>query len=82
MEVKDAAGSLTPRGALRFFVGTPPAAIHGRTRLTRHPCRVAQCLEPALDLVVWWCTHSPVGAAFGSSRYSVICVPPGFREEP
>ncbi|PVZ52634.1 hypothetical protein C9422_30275 [Pseudomonas sp. B1(2018)] len=26
MEVNDAAGSLTPRGALRFFVGTPPGA--------------------------------------------------------
>jgi hypothetical protein len=26
MEVNDNAGSLTPRGALRFFVGTPPGA--------------------------------------------------------
>jgi|LNAP01.1.fsa_nt_gb hypothetical protein len=26
MEVNDDAGSLTPRGALRFFVGTPPGA--------------------------------------------------------
>ncbi|MNN69080.1 hypothetical protein D3C81_1848370 [compost metagenome] len=46
MEVNDDAGSLTPRGALRFFVGTPPgassllqspppSAIHGWGRLTR-----------------------------------------------
>src|SRR5689334_13436503 len=46
MEVNDDAGSLTPHGALRFFVGTPPgassllqspppSAIHGRRRLTR-----------------------------------------------
>jgi len=26
MEVNDDAGSLAPRGALRFFVGTPPGA--------------------------------------------------------
>jgi len=26
MEVNDNAGSLTPPGALRFFVGTPPGA--------------------------------------------------------
>jgi hypothetical protein len=26
MVVNDDAGSLTPRGALRFFVGTPPGA--------------------------------------------------------
>jgi len=26
MEVNDDAGSLTPRGALGFFVGTPPGA--------------------------------------------------------
>ncbi|MDF9905909.1 UNVERIFIED_ORG: hypothetical protein OKW15_003865 [Pseudomonas reinekei] len=52
MEVNDDAGSLTPRGALRFFVGTPPgassllqspppSAIHGR---------VAHCAGPALGL--------------------------------
>ena len=28
----------------------PPSAIHGRGRLTRHPCRVAHCAEPALGL--------------------------------
>ena len=61
MEVNDDAGCLAPRGALRFFVGTPPgassllqspppSAIHGRRRLTRHPCRVAHCAEPALGL--------------------------------
>ena len=27
----------------------PPSAIHGR-RLTRHPCRVAHCTEPAFGL--------------------------------
>ncbi|MDT9673964.1 hypothetical protein F6R97_04780, partial [Pseudomonas sp. JV414] len=29
-------------------VGPPPSAIHGRGRLTRHPCRVAHCAEPPL----------------------------------
>ncbi|MGF6203742.1 hypothetical protein QF012_005807 [Pseudomonas laurylsulfatiphila] len=28
----------------------PPSAIHGRRRLTRHPCRVAHCAEPPLGL--------------------------------
>ena len=31
-------------------VGPPPSAIPGRGRLTRHPCRVAHCAEPALGL--------------------------------
>jgi hypothetical protein len=31
-------------------VGPPPSAIHGRGRLTRHPCRVAHCAVPALGL--------------------------------
>jgi hypothetical protein len=31
-------------------VGPPRSAIHGRARLTRHPCRVAHCAEPALGL--------------------------------
>jgi hypothetical protein len=31
-------------------VGPPPSAIHGRGRLTRHPCRAAHCAEPALGL--------------------------------
>ena len=31
-------------------VGPPPSAIHGRGRLTRHPCRVAHYAEPALGL--------------------------------
>ncbi|SDQ77538.1 hypothetical protein SAMN04490195_1797 [Pseudomonas moorei] len=31
-------------------VGPPPSAIHGRGRLTRHPCRVAHCAKPALSL--------------------------------
>jgi hypothetical protein len=31
-------------------VGPPPSAIHSRGRLTRHPCRVAHCAEPALGL--------------------------------
>ncbi len=31
-------------------VGPPPSAIHGRGRLTRHPCRVAHCAAPALGL--------------------------------
>jgi hypothetical protein len=31
-------------------VGPPPSAIHGQGRLTRHPCRVAHCAEPALGL--------------------------------
>ena len=31
-------------------VSPPPSAIHGRRRLTRHPCRVAHCAEPALGL--------------------------------
>ncbi len=31
-------------------VGPPPSAIHGRGRLTRHPCRVAHCAGPALGL--------------------------------
>ncbi|CAI8908214.1 hypothetical protein EMIT0P44_30197 [Pseudomonas sp. IT-P44] len=31
-------------------VGPPPSAIHGRGRLTRHPCRVAHCAKPALGL--------------------------------
>jgi hypothetical protein len=31
-------------------VGPPPSAIHGRGRLTRHPCRVAHCAEPAFGL--------------------------------
>ena len=31
-------------------VGPPRSAIHGRARLTRHPCRVSHCAEPALGL--------------------------------
>ena len=31
-------------------VGPPRSAIPGRARLTRHPCRVAHCAEPALGL--------------------------------
>jgi len=31
-------------------VGPSPSAIHGRGRLTRHPCRVAHCAKPALSL--------------------------------
>jgi len=31
-------------------VGPPRSAIHGRARLTRLPCRVAHCAEPALGL--------------------------------
>jgi len=31
-------------------VGPPRSAVHGRARLTRHPCRVAHCAEPALGL--------------------------------
>ncbi|CAI8715492.1 hypothetical protein EMIT0P44_110157 [Pseudomonas sp. IT-P44] len=31
-------------------VGPPPSAIHGRGRLTRHPCRVAHCAGPPLGL--------------------------------
>ncbi|GEM_PF-2269418 len=31
-------------------VGPPPSAIHGRGRLTRHPCRVVHCAEPPLGL--------------------------------
>ncbi len=31
-------------------VGPPPSAIHGRRRLTRHPCRVAHCAEPERSL--------------------------------
>ncbi|MGF6486334.1 hypothetical protein ABH904_000107 [Pseudomonas frederiksbergensis] len=31
-------------------VGPPRSAIRGRARLTRHPCRVAHCAEPALGL--------------------------------
>ncbi len=31
-------------------VGPPPSAILGRARLTRHPCRVTHCAEPALGL--------------------------------
>ena len=31
-------------------VGPPRSAIHGRARLTRHPCRVTHCAEPALGL--------------------------------
>ena len=61
MEVNDDAGSLTPRGALRFFVGTPPGAcsllqgpprctILGPARLNRHPCRLTHCAEPPLGL--------------------------------
>jgi hypothetical protein len=61
MEVNDDAGSLTPRGALRFFVGTPPGAcsllqgpprraILGPARLNRHPCRFAHCAEPERSL--------------------------------
>ncbi len=31
-------------------VGPPPSAIHGRRRLTRHPCRVAHYAEPERSL--------------------------------
>ena len=31
-------------------VGPPRSTIHGRARLTRHPCRVAHYAEPALGL--------------------------------
>ena len=36
-------------------VGPPPSAIHGRGRLTRHPCRVAHCAEPPLGLSMARC---------------------------
>ncbi len=31
-------------------VGTPPRAIHGPSRLSRHPCRDTHCAEPPLGL--------------------------------
>jgi len=37
--------SLRPRS-----VGTPPRAIHGPSRLSRHPCRDTHCAEPPLGL--------------------------------
>ena len=40
-------------------VGPPPSAIHGRGRLTRHPCRVAHCAEPALGLSRWRTPQQP-----------------------
>jgi hypothetical protein len=42
----------------RRSVGPPPSAIHGRGRLSRHPCRSAHCASPAFSLHpsrVWWC---------------------------
>jgi hypothetical protein len=61
MGVNDDAGNLTPRGALRFFFGTPPGAcsllqgsprwaIHGPARLNRRPAGfpTAQCLRSAI----------------------------------
>ncbi|PPK40005.1 hypothetical protein CD175_00765 [Pseudomonas laurylsulfatiphila] len=55
MEVNDDAGSLTPRGALRFFASrlapTESAAIG--LSMGRAPRG-----ELTLDLVVWWCTRS------------------------
>jgi hypothetical protein len=43
MAVNDDAGSLTPRGALRFFVGTPPGACS----LLQGP---PHCAEPERSL--------------------------------
>jgi len=61
MKVNDDSGSLTPRGALRFFVGTPPGAcsllqrsprwaVPGPARLNRRPAGfpTAQCLRSAI----------------------------------
>jgi hypothetical protein len=42
----------------RRSVGPPPSAIHGRGRLSRHPCRSAHCTPPAFSLHpsrVLWC---------------------------
>jgi hypothetical protein len=42
----------------RRSVGTPPSAIHGEGRLSRHPCRSAHSTPPAFSLHpshVLWC---------------------------
>ena len=65
-------------------VGPPPSAIHGRRRLTRHPCRVAHCAEPALGLTMGRApqqqprrpTGRPVCRVRSSGRYLVTGRPP------
>ncbi|MGF6110605.1 hypothetical protein QFZ85_002141 [Pseudomonas frederiksbergensis] len=47
-------------------VGPPPSAIHGRGRLTRHPCRVAHYAEPPLGL-------SRGRASHGEAAYRPAC---------
>jgi hypothetical protein len=62
-------------------VGPPPSAIHGRGRLTRHPCRVAHCAEPPLGLTRGRVpqkrprrpTGRPVRGFRSSVRYLVGC---------
>ena len=45
-------------------VGPPPSAIHGRGRLTRHPCRVAHYAEPPLGLSRGRCVKIKNKAAY------------------
>src|SRR5689334_3057691 len=54
-------------------VGPPPSAIHGRGRLTRHPCRVAHCAEPALGL-----TRGRVPQQQSEAAYRPACLPGSF----
>jgi len=42
-------------------VGTPPRAIHGPSRLSRHPCRDTHCAEPTLGLRRFCVVGNPAG---------------------
>ena len=61
-------------------VGPPPRAIHGPSRLSRHPCRSTHCAEPPLGLPGGQAdqkhctTRRPTGRPFGASVCYTISV--------
>ncbi len=57
-------------------VGPPRSAIHGRTRLTRHPCRVAHCTEPALGLSRGQADQKPKRGGLLAGLIAIERVPP------
>ncbi|SDP56243.1 hypothetical protein SAMN04490202_4875 [Pseudomonas reinekei] len=60
-------------------VGPPPSAIHGRGRLTRHPCRVAHCAAPALGLTRGQVNQKPNQMRGGLTADLAVVATPDFR---
>src|SRR5690242_10150806 len=57
-------------------VGPPRSAIPGRTRLTRHPCRVAHCAEPPLGLSKGRAPQKPKRGGLTAGLTTIGRVPP------